>query len=192
MGEAVQDVKREFKSNTMNFKYSHFKPHISSALQNKIRCLCDAITPFIERWANQPELVTSWELEPIEGNHVSGWIPHQDGGFQILCFIDNGYSSGRYICEEQRDSTQNLLDCFRAEYGDDEENYNELHDWMSEPCMLFFRAFVEQGKIVMQYGFNSEAPHYREKYHTILKTMCMDEAEFMDSSIVNIVKELAE
>lgn len=174
----------------MDFKYSHFKPHVSPALQNKIRCLCDATTPFIERWTNQPELVTSWELEPIEGNHVSGWIPHQDGGFQILCFIDNGYSSGRYICQEQKESTENLLNWY-AQYRD-AVDYNKITEWMNEPDLLFFRAFVDDGGVVMQYGFNNDAPYYREKYHTILKTLRMDKAEFMDSSIVNIVKELAE
>ena len=170
--------------------FPNFKSHVSPALQDKIKFLCESMPPFIEKWANRPELVISWELEPIEGNHVSGWIPHQDGGFQISCFIDNGYSSGRYICEEQRDSTQNLLDCFHAQYGDDEEeNYDKLHDWMSEPDMLFFRAFVENDKIIIQYGFNSEAPYYREKCHKIIKSLCMTEADFLTSSVVGIVKE---
>ena len=70
--------------------FSNFKSEVPAAVQNKINALASHIMENWDDFINTGECVISPEtVETISGNAYDGFIPFQDGGFQVSGFYRN-------------------------------------------------------------------------------------------------------
>lgn len=110
-------------------------------------------------------------LNTIYGYHISGFIPSQNGGFEVTEFYSNGESSGAYFTESEREATENdytnmvqsfARDVLEKEWEAAQEwaeqfDYNELtseqqnamadyeSEWF-EPVLLRVEMWLDRGK----------------------------------------------
>lgn len=196
----------------------NFKSSVPVEIQNKIKEFADSVD-FRDLIKGHQSYGFECEqgLSEIEGNHVSGWIPHQDGGFSISqycqCDEDSSYHFTEKQTEFMHESAKHCFDSFlsdndleaETEYDDlTEEQQERLFEyemeWM-DSALLELQIFVEgyqtysiwgndETTVTIRLSINyKDAPYYREKYAEDIKVMVLDIDEFLAMPNEEILKQ---
>lgn len=148
---------------------NNFKHFVPADLQAKMLSLVELSQDLVNKTGET--IISSEDVEPIEGNYVSGWNPHQDGGFRASALIssDEGYT----VCESHKaESDRMYFECLRQfcqendiDYDasnngtvvsdgvyDDEETREQFYDYQQEwnsdggnEALLAFECFCNVG-----------------------------------------------
>ena len=187
--------------------FSNFKSEVPAALQNKINALALHVMENWDSFINSGECIISPEaVESIHGNAYEGFIPFQDGGFQVSGFygnnpLDNHISKGQkeYNERQSNDCWNQFCRDNNLESGLEWDNLTERQkedfssyecEWF-EPAMVRFEVFADNFRygenkpsITVRVSINYEdAPYYQEKYAEGLNSTGYDLDEFMELSI---------
>ena len=113
----------------------NFKASVPSNIQTKMSTLSQAI---FDNWdkivvgSMCNETQGEVRLDEIQGNYVSGWMPSQDGGFDISCWYRSDIDSSYHFTEKQTDfvneQIKNCFESFLYDNGIDETEFNEQYD----------------------------------------------------------------
>ena len=187
--------------------FSNFKSEVSAEVQNKINALALHIMENWDSFINAGECIISPEtIESIHGNAYNGFIPFQDGGFQVSGFYSNNpwdyhISKGQKEynerqsndCWEQflRDNNiesgiewDNLTEKQKEEFSDYESEWFELALVQFEVFADNFRYGGNKPSVTVRVSVNyKDAPYYREKYAEDLNSTGYDMDEFMKLSL---------
>ena len=187
--------------------HSNFKSEVPAVVQNKINALTLHVMENWDSFINTGECIISPEtIESIHGNDYDGFIPFQDGGFQVGGFYsnnpwDNHISKGQKeynekqskYCWDQflRDNDlesgiewDNLTDRQQSDFAEYES------EWF-EPALVQFQVFADNfaygnmaPSVTVRVSVNyRDAPYYREKYAEYLNSTVYDLDEFIKLSI---------
>lgn len=187
--------------------FSNFKSEVPAAVQNKINALVMHVMENWDSFINSGECIISPEtVESIHGNAYDGFIPFQDGGFQVSGFYsnnpwDNHIGNGQKEYNERQ--SNDCWDQFLSDNGlesdiewDDltdrqKEDFSDYKSEWFEPALVQFEVFADN----FRYGENKpsvtvrvsvnykDAPHYREKYAEDFNSTGYDLQEFMKLSL---------
>ena len=167
----------------------------------------------MENWynfINHRECTISPEIiESIHGNAYDGFIPFQDGGFQVSGFYSNNPWDNHFSKRQKEYNERQSNDCWEQflrdnnlESGIEWDNLTERQkedfsdyecEWF-EPALVQFQVFADN----FRYGENKpsvtvrvsvnykDAPYYREKYAEDLNSTSYDLEEFMRLSIEDL------
>lgn len=187
-------------------RFANFKQNVPETLQNKIHDVTNYILDNFRDMTGRKECMISPEvLQDIEGNAISGWIPHQDGGFQVSGFFQNDCDSSYHFTEKQtdycNDQSQQCWDSFLQDNDlpsgiewnnlthEQQNEYMEYENNWFEPALLQFQcfcdgfSFYDDGKrqyVTFRVSINyKDAPYYREKYAEDIKSVIYTAEEFM-------------
>jgi hypothetical protein len=149
-------------------------------------------------------------IEPIHGVGYSGFIPFQNGGFEVTDYVNTGLSSGTFLTESERDFYETLQsDCekdFRMDnkIEDDieltEEQIEAFEDYEQsyfddQLSMLRFETWIEQDNetvfLRLSIGYK-DAPYYRSNHDETIKEMSFNINDLMKMSVLDLVKPFAD
>lgn len=102
--------------------FNHFKNHVDIALREKLLNIINNID--VMKFSLASEYYEECDIQKIEGNHVSGWIARQDGGYYKEVLHLNSYDPSHAMTEQHI----NYLDNLQGELSDDFKEYNNLKD----------------------------------------------------------------
>ena len=190
--------------------FSNFKSEVPAAVQNKINALAMNVMENWNSFINSGECIISPEtIETISGNAYDGFIPFQDGGFQVSGFYGNNpwdyhISKGQKEynerqsndCWEQflRDNAlnsgiewDNLTEKQKEEFSDYESEWFELALVQFEVFADNFRYGENKPSVTVRVSVNyKDAPYYRGKYAEDLNSTSYNIDEFMKLSIEDL------
>jgi hypothetical protein len=201
----------------MNACLPNFKSAVPFEVQSKLKELAEL--------ASFDDIVTSslkfagyggQSMNEIEGNYKSGWMPKQDGGFEISEY----YSSAPYdstFTDKQKDFLEDQVkQCFDAYISDyrredadipyeewteeQREQFNEYeNEWFSAGALLQLQMFVDgygeysrepEKTVTIRLSINyKDAPYFRENGAEDIKQVVLSIDEFMAQSNEDILKE---
>ena len=151
------------------FLNNNFKDAVPLVLQLKMKELAELINDnFRAIRSNRGESQTGESrLDEIQGNYVSGWMPRQDGGFEVSEWMVSDRDSSYHFTEKQTDWVNaQLNDCFDAFKSDNdidsdcdeltedqrEEFFEYERDWFQDgaclQCQLFVDGYSEKNLFV--------------------------------------------
>lgn len=149
-------------------KHENFKTFVDAELRQKIYELVANSAFYDLLNGSHHEEVGEEQIESIQGNWVSGWIPRQDGGYKKNTLLRNDLDSTYRITEKQHDHMEALhermLDEFVRDqglssvYDIDDNDVNlmyvlqEYEDEIFEPAILEFRAYVRGRDVNIELG----------------------------------------
>lgn len=202
---------------------NQFKKTVPEAIQAKMKALAELAC---EEWHStivlgnrrHGSLGGETRLNEIEGNHVSGWIPNQDGGYSVDHFYMSDCDSSYHFTEKQTDfvnaQSKDCFHCFLSDNDiDSETEYDGLTDeqkeefnqyeneWFNDGALLQLQMFVEgfdtetiwrksEKIITIRLSINyKDAPYYREKYAEDIKQLILSVDEFMAQDNESIIKQ---
>ncbi len=149
----------------------NFKPSVPKATRVALKALVEAFDH--DTFFPNGESVSDTNMEPIEGNHVSGWIPMQDGGFQKFKLYVTSLDSTYSLCKEHTAEAGRLDALCREDYtnqyndptfdGNDWEAF-ETEWWNDCFAEAGIRAYVKGDHVHVVLYVNFELPNFREKY----------------------------
>ncbi len=190
--------------------FSNFKSEVPAALQNKINALALHVMENWDDFINIGERIISPEIvESIHGNDYDGFIPFQDGGFQVGGFYnnnpwDNHISKGQkeYNERQSNDCWDQFLRDNNLASGIEWDNLTERQkedfssyesEWFESALVQFqvfanhFRYGENKPSVTVRVSVNyKDAPYYREKYAEDLNSTGYDIDEFMKLSIEDL------
>jgi hypothetical protein len=170
-----------------------FKDSVPQAIQIKMKALAEAIN-LNSICNNKCEAYSEQRIDAIEGNYVSGWIPNQDGGWDVNQFIRSDEDSSYHLTEKQSEFVdEQMQECerqFLHDFGYDEfdfdddammEQYYEYENgWLDDAAVFGVQMFVEENQIAFRVYVNyKDAPYYREKYAEDVKILALEFDEFL-------------
>lgn len=141
-------------------KYANFKKSVPLEVQEKVFNLVDGFC-FYEQRDTSKESLGCYEFSEIQGNHVSGWIPLQDGGFEarelftisedpITHFTDLHSKKMQEVYNE----IESLVTQDIAQEGMDNEDFyermQEYEEGMLDYPELTFRAYVKNNQVIVE------------------------------------------
>jgi len=177
---------------------THFKPSVAPETQAKLLQLVEAGAEFIADRVG--DAYDAPNIEEISGVGYSGFIPFQDGGYSASFFADNGWGSGRFINQKHREQVEAQEEAayasFRRDYPeeaeDSEKAFEYICDWMSDPILVYFEAFIDNDEVTVRWGWNfRDAPYYREKYADDVASTILTADEFAALSVAQIMEQLS-
>jgi hypothetical protein len=211
-----QTVFRQNPNLTLGLSVKNFKSSVPSTLSSKIKAFAESVD-FSETVAGNKRYGFEGEqrLSEIEGNYVSGWMPRQDGGFQISQWVQNDIDTSYHFTDKQTEfNNEQSEDCRKAfcmdngldidtkweDLGEDlEEQYSEYErDWFESAlltleifCNGYSETFPEKEQtVIIRLAINyKDAPYYREKYAEDIKEIILTVEEFMNTENEEIIKE---
>jgi hypothetical protein len=176
---------------------TQYKDHVTSAQRELIAALAELGSEMTDNLSQ--DKYDAPQIAPIEGNYKSGWIPSQDGGLHVSCLADCGWGSGNYLCSKHRGQVESQADFAYKQMAsglpdvaeDSEESFEYVSEYMSEPILIYFEAFIEyDGSVTMRHGWNyRDAPYYREKYADDLHCVTFTPSELEGRDAASIFAE---
>lgn len=195
----------------------NFKSTVPAELQAKVKAFADA---FHGEWSHIISTGESYgtlsAVNEIEGNYRSGWMPRQDGGFEISELYLNEQDSSYHFTEKQTEwANDQAKDCFLAFLSDNgidsetdyddltEEQREELFEYEMEwfePALVRLQIFVDgysnsvfagdEKQVTIRLSINySDAPYYREGDDEDLKLEILSIDEFMQADIPELLSK---
>ena len=187
--------------------FSNFKSEVPADVQNKIHALALHVMENWDNFISAGECTISPEtIESIHGNAYDGFIPFQDGGFQVGGYYSNNPWDYHINAAQKEYNATQSIDCWDQflrvndfESGIEWDNLTEKQkyefsdyelEWF-EPALVQFQVFADN----FRYGGNKpsvtvrvsvnykDAPYYRGKYAEDLNSTGYDLDEFMELSI---------
>jgi hypothetical protein len=144
----------------------HFAENVPTELRDKLAELAEAIEEnFISDYNHDAYGCT--HINEIYGYHISGFIPFQNGGYEITELYNNGWSTGSYFTEAQQESESEsydyMVECFLHDVLDDhatvardfsyedlsEDNKRKFEDYEAEwfeGVLLRVEMWIDRGK----------------------------------------------
>jgi hypothetical protein len=197
----------------------NFKSSVPLLVQAKIHSLATEIKlSFSDVVTCRYESMGDVRMSDIEGNYVSGWMPRQDGGFDVSLLVDSGIDSSYHVTPKQTEFVnEQEKNCFNAFLSDndldDETSWDDLtdeqkeeycnyqHDWFSDGALIQIQIFAsgypgsyweeKEQTITVRVSVNyRDAPYFREKSAEDIKQLILSEAEFMEMSNADIMKQI--
>ena len=187
--------------------FSNFKSGVPADVQNKIHALTLHIMENWDNFINRGECIISPESEEvIHGNAYDGFIPFQDGGFEV----SGDYSNNPwdyYISTMQKEyNEQQAENCWKQFLSDnglesgvewdnltDEQqiDFQEYESEWFEPALVQLQVFADgfayggsKPNVTVRVSINyKDAPYYREKYEEDLNSTRYSLEEFMRLSV---------
>jgi len=199
----------------------HFKRDVPEAIQTKLAALANLSE---NEWENTLVTghkgfggLTDTRTDEIQGNHVSGWIPRQDGGFTVSklysCDVDSSY----HFTQKQTDFVnKQSANCFEAFLSDNnidnetqwdgltekqkEEFADYENEWFNDGALLQFQMFVEgfnssdmfakHKQVTIRLSINyKDAPYFRERGAEDIKQVVFEIDEFLSMENMDIIKQ---
>jgi hypothetical protein len=198
----------------------NFKASVPATVKTKINELAEFIqSNFRDVVTARIESMGDVQLSEIEGNYVSGWIPRQDGGFDVSLLVDSGIDSSYHVTKKQTEFVnEQEKNCFESFLSDNELDRNEMswddlteeqkeeycdyqNDWFSDGALIQIQMFAsgypgsyweeKEQTITVRVSINyKDAPYFREKSAEDIKTLILSESEFLETSIDDIAKQI--
>lgn len=186
----------------------NFKASVPANIQTKMSTLSQAI---FDNWdkivvgSMCNETQGEVRLDEIQGNYVSGWMPSQDGGFDISCWYRSDMDSSYHFTEKQTDFVNEQMEsCRESWYSDNSidsgtdwddlteeqrESFCEYEmDWFQDGALFSVQMFVEgfgtydDGKrqhVTIRSSVNYKDEYAREKYAEDIKVVTYEIEEFL-------------
>ena len=193
----------------------HFAPAVPIELQLKLAGIAKELQQeYIADWSiHRREACGLARVNEISGVSFSGFIPFQNGGFEVTEYYANGWSSGSYFtnaeCKFIDDSYEDMRAVFLAEYKTDTvdlailEEYESYENEWSREMETLLRVYLVVER-VDRYDDSSEcstvrvtlacnykdAPYYREKHDECIKELTFSIEDFMLLTCDNLIKQL--
>lgn len=183
--------------------FSNFKSEVPAAVQNKINALALHVMENWDDFINSGECIISPEtVESIHGNAYDGFIPFQDGGFQVGGYYSNNPLDNQFTPAQKEYNERQSNDCWiqflrdsNLESGIEwdnltDEQQSDFQDYESdwfEPALVQFEVFANgfrygenKPSVTVRVSVNyKDAPYYRGKYAEDLNSTSYDIEEFM-------------
>lgn len=187
--------------------FSNFKSEVPAEVQNKIHALTLHILDNWDSFINRGECIIPPEtVEEIHGNAYDGFIPFQDGGFQVGGYYSNNpwdyhISAGQkeYNERQNKDCWDQFLSENDLDSGSEWDNltdkqqgdFQEYESEWFEPALVQFQVFADgfaygdrKPSVTVRVSVNyKDAPYYREKYEEDLNSTRYSLEEFMRLSM---------
>lgn len=187
--------------------FSNFKSEVPAEVQNKIHALALHVMENWDDFINIGECIISPEnIESIHGNDYDGFIPFQDGGFQVGGFYMNNPWDNHISKRQKEYNTAQSNDCWKQFLRDNnlesgiewdnlidgqKEDYSDYESEWFDHALVQFEVFADgfryggnKPSVTVRVSVNyKDAPYYREKYTEDLNSTSYDIDEFMQLSI---------
>ncbi len=187
--------------------FSNFKFEVPAVVRGKIKVFAEYILQNWDDFVRSGECILSPEImESIHGNAYDGFIPFQDGGFQVGGFYSNNpwdchISEGQKEYNERQSNAcwEQFLCDYKLESGIEwdnltdrqKEDFSEYESEWFEHAFVQFQVFADgfqqgSGKpsVTVRVSVNyKDVPYYREKYAEDLNSTSYDLDEFMQLSL---------
>jgi hypothetical protein len=194
----------------------NFKSSVPALVQDKLHVLATNIQlAFSDVVTHRCEAYGDVQLSEIEGNYVSGWMPRQDGGFNVSLLVVSDLDSSYHITEKQtefvNEQSKNCMQAFcmdnsldeDAEMSDEtrDEYYEYERDWFADGALIQIQMYAsgypgsyweeKEQTITVRVSVNyKDAPYFRERDAEDVKTLILSEAEFMAMCIKDIITQI--
>lgn len=200
----------------------NFKSSVPNAVQVKLMFLAQGIESqfdnIVSAFSSRSESITDVSLNEIEGNYVSGWMPRQDGGYDVSQMFRSDLDSGYHFTEKQtdfvNDQSKNCRNTFLAERGyESDTSFHELpdelheeyseyeNDWFQDGALFQVQMFAngypgsfweeKEQTINIRVSVNYEdAPYFRERDAEDIKTLILTESEFLAMDNADIINQI--
>lgn len=186
----------------------HFAKIVPLKVQNKLKTLADLILDEYIQDVNS-EANGCNRLDEISGVAYDGFIPLQDGGFEISEFYSNGSCSGSFISEKEEKHVEKMQEGAYNDFLEDknlpkgteltDEQYEEFLEYEDEyltPSLLRAELWAddfdsEEPKIFCRLSLGyTDAPYYRAKYDERIKEIELSVKQFLKEKNEKIAKTL--
>jgi hypothetical protein len=164
----------------------HIRETVPLKIQANLKALIDlAQTDLINDLGC--ECVQSNEtIEPISGVGYDGFMPWQDGGYELTAYYRNECDASFHFCAEQTEFNTAIDERAHAEFyadnninplteyddltDDQQHDLDELESNLFEDAPVSFYAYAKDGNIILRLAINfRDAEYGREKYEHVLK-----------------------
>lgn len=151
---------------------TQYKRGVPQELQDKIDFLINNLPHRkLMRHFHVQEPVSEPTVVPIEGNHLDGYIPHQDGGLEWNALVEPAW------CEFVSENHKRYMEVFEEQRDD--------------PSLYQFQIFIDSDEVVAKVTLNfKDAPYYRECYAEELALASFTEEEFMGLSVDSLMRDI--
>jgi hypothetical protein len=178
----------------------HFDPEVPHEVRNQIFSLLDEGRDhdLLESLFGTDSLRGN-EISDIQGMPCSGYIPFQDGGYQLTALFQDGYSTGKYPTPQYRRFIDGRYDQARDSWAKEnpdttemEAHYNYIDSYLedSEPLGRL-SVYVKGVTVHISLGLGySDAPYYREKYDESIVNLEVDFDTFLSYTYEQFVQLL--
>ena len=188
----------------MNNTFEHIKDSVPPHIQSKMFMLAamaknELIGDFNECYSSDGE------IENISGVAYDGFMPFQDGGFEVNAFYRNDTDESYHFSKKQTEFNErqydDLINSFTSDFELDsgwtwDDLTNELQESFSqyecewfEPCLLSFQVFADGETVTVRLSVNyRDMPYYREKYAEDLISNDYNLAEFQALECEQLIK----
>lgn len=195
----------------------HFKSSVPEAIKTKLAALAElALEQLPEMGGKSHGALMGPNMHTIEGNHVSGWIPKQDGGYTVDQFYQSDVDSSHHFTEKQTEYMNGQQEsCYKAflmdnkididtEWSDLTDEQKEMctsyeNEWFSDGALLQLQMFAEgfdpeklfkdREAVVIRICVNyKDGPYFREGYAEDIKYIGYDVEEFMATPNEELIK----
>jgi len=182
----------------------HFAVHVLPCIAEKLSDLADKVLEEIFNPYDSHRTTLGATKDEISGVAYSGFIPLQEGGYEVRDFATNGLSCGSFLSDGERIHTEQLeRDCFKDflekfgystepdELSDDaKENYYDFqNEWfMEEDTLIQFECWTQNSNIYLLLQITyKDTPYYRNQYAETRWEKTMTHSEFMDCDLIELV-----
>lgn len=196
---------------------NNFKSSVPESVQTKLKELAELIESDFSDIVSNRGAYSCLKLSEIEGNYVSGWMPRQDGGFEVSEFFQCDQDSSYHFSEKQteymQEQAKTCYDSFLADNDlDADTEYSDLTDEQQNDLSNYESGWMDAALLQVQmyaYGFPGsywgeeeqtinirvsinykDAPHYREGSAEDIKQVILSVDEFLATPNEEIIKQL--
>jgi hypothetical protein len=200
----------------------NFKSSVPLLVQAKLHSLATELeltfSDVVGMLSSRAEPIGDVRLDEIEGNYVSGWMPRQDGGFNVNQLFRSDLDNSYHFTEKQTDFVKSQSEeCYAAFFEDNgidpstwddlteeqKESYSEYeNEWFEDGAMLEVQMYAngypgsyweeKEQTINIRVSINyRDAPYFRESSAEDIKQLILTEAEFMAADNAAIINQLS-
>lgn len=176
---------------------TQYKTHVTQEMRDLIAAIAELGADMIDNLSR--DKYDAPQIDPIEGDYRSGWLPSQDGGLCASYLADNGWGSGSFLCalheEQVREQEEGAYAAMAHDLPDVSPDSDEageyLIEYMREPMLVYFEVFWEKdGGLSIRHGWNfRDAPYYREKHADDLRSVTFAPDELIGKNAAQLFAE---
>jgi hypothetical protein len=168
----------------------YFHPEVPKKVIQKLQLFILALKERVDVYADCLE-TDEFEIVPIEGLARDGYIPFQQGGYELNTFA----TSETILSAGHRRSLNNYneeIEVAMRDCEDDSEEQDALScDLNNLSVMITYEVFVKDGVVTLRYGVNHEdEPYFREKHCEYITTTDYPINAFLNEPIKDMVNML--
>lgn len=184
---------------------THFDASVSPTVANKLHAVALLVQHnYISDYKQPNGSYGDSNLTTIGGKPEDGYVPFQQGGFEVTDFYQCDQDTSYHLTSKQSEYMAKLDKACLEQFCEENDivNVNDIPDGMSdilsdfeanwyEPTLLRFRIYIKHNLVCMRLSVNyKDMPYYRNDSDELISEHTLSIDDFMTADNNELIKEV--